>query len=692
MSPIVEPIARLLHQLPIRRAIPLAVTLPTVALVVVLAVLAFNQAKRVTGDLSRQLVTEINERIKLRLDGYMRVPQQVNQLNLGLIREGVLDPTRVADWETHVIQQQLAFDSVSSITFGNAAGEVIWTAKYPGENTFDLALKTDQTGPLMLEFKVDEGGDRRIAPDNRVPFDAATRPWFAEPIRAGEPIWLDAYAWLRDGETSDVLGLGYAQPVYANQERSENSEATDELIGVLDTELTLVALSEFLASLDLGSGYVFIVEAGESEANAAGKMDGALIATSGDAALVDDDGDRVLAQASEDAPIRLAAEEVLRALGSFQAASTAKQLDVSINGEAVRLDVWPYKLPGGLNWRVVTVVPERDFMGAVYAGRRMTLVAGLAVVLGTLLLGIRLGLSLAKPVMKVVDHVNLIGDGDLDTELKIDANPEYMQLAGALNSMSHDLKEKMRMERSLAVARDVQQNLLPENVPTVAGLEIAAVSDYCDETGGDYYDFLNITGLGEGHDGEVSIVLGDAVDHGIAAAMLMATVRGILISKASDSGSLAELLNHVNQVLHQNSRDMRFMTMMMMHVDRHAGKVRWAGAGQDPTLLYDPETEAFQELRNDGFPLGLVEEAEYEEEHLNTLKPGQLLVIASDGVRECMNPEREKYGEERFRDFVKRHAAGSVDELAEALREELAAFREGSAQTDDITFVILRVV
>jgi serine phosphatase RsbU (regulator of sigma subunit) len=94
----------------------------------------------------------------------------------------------------------------------------------------------------------------------------------------------------------------------------------------------------------------------------------------------------------------------------------------------------------------------------------------------------------------------------------------------------------MRLRHSLALAQEVQQNLLPSGTPNIKGLDIAGHATYCDETGGDYYDFLKIAGQ---PDTTAAIVVGDVVGHGVAAAMLMATARGILLSRCRTPGSLA---------------------------------------------------------------------------------------------------------------------------------------------------------
>ena len=105
--------------------------------------------------------------------------------------------------------------------------------------------------------------------------------------------------------------------------------------------------------------------------------------------------------------------------------------------------------------------------------------------------------------------------------------------------MTLGLQDRLRMRESLSLAMEVQRNLLPSDAPVISGLDIAGHSTYCDETGGDYYDFLDVSGA----DKDTAVVaLGDVMGHGVAAAMLMATARGILRSRCSVAGSLADCL------------------------------------------------------------------------------------------------------------------------------------------------------
>jgi sigma-B regulation protein RsbU (phosphoserine phosphatase) len=256
--------------------------------------------------------------------------------------------------------------------------------------------------------------------------------------------------------------------------------------------------------------------------------------------------------------------------------------------------------------------------------------------------------------------------------------------------MTAGLRDRLRMRQSLALAMEVQKCLLPSDTPIVEGLDIAGHSTYCDETGGDYYDYLDVAGLSRT---TAVVAVGDVVGHGVAAAMLMATARGILRSRCEESGSLADLLTHMNTHLARDVGDMtgRFMTMLLMTLDAERRQLRWASAGHDPPLLYDPAADRFIELEGGGLPLGVLAEEQYTEYVHAAVQPHQICFVGTDGVWEAADATGALFGKARVTEVLRAHAHESADAISHALRAALETFRGGVKQADDVTFVILKV-
>jgi serine phosphatase RsbU (regulator of sigma subunit) len=246
----------------------------------------------------------------------------------------------------------------------------------------------------------------------------------------------------------------------------------------------------------------------------------------------------------------------------------------------------------------------------------------------------------------------------------------------------------MRLRQSLALAQEVQQNLLPSGTPNIKGLDIAGHATYCDETGGDYYDFLKIAGQ---PDTTATVVVGDVVGHGVAAAMLMATARGILLSRCRTPGSLAELLAHLNNQLVDDTGGDRFMTMLLMAVDAERNEMCWASAGHEAPLVYDPVEDRFHNLNGSNMSLGLKKKTEYEERIFSDVKVGQIYMASTDGLWEAFNNSGEMFGKDRVRDLIRRCADLSAAEICERMNAELSTFLGDATPDDDLTFVIVKV-
>ncbi len=250
-------------------------------------------------------------------------------------------------------------------------------------------------------------------------------------------------------------------------------------------------------------------------------------------------------------------------------------------------------------------------------------------------------------------------------------------------------KEHQRVRHSLSLAMEVQQNLLPKENPKIAGLDIAGKSIYCDETGGDYYDFLE---AGQPGDGKIGIVVGDVSDHGIPSALLMSTVRALIRQRCSSFGNIDRVVSDVNRQLAADVKDSgRFMTLFYTEVDRPNNSIRWVSAGHEPAMVYDPATDSFGALDGgNSVPLGVFEDAEFSESY-RQLTPGQVILIATDGIWEARNPVGKMFGRDRIHRIVRQHAAASAGEIQNAVLESLRRFQKDARLEDDLTLVLIKI-
>jgi len=376
------------------------------------------------------------------------------------------------------------------------------------------------------------------------------------------------------------------------------------------------------------------------------------------------------------------------AIGDFDGMTGPERRAFMLGGERYLVEASPYRHASGIRWVVASVVPEVDFLGPVReANARIVAIAILASALA-ILAGVGLALRLARPIRELERHVHRVGGGDFKTRIALDQTREFVELSNAMNEMSEHLEDRMRLRETLQLAMEVQQNLLPAEDPDAFGLDVAGHSTYCDETGGDYYDFLDVSGT---PDHTLTVAVGDVMGHGVAAAMLMATARGILHSRAKTPGSLSELLTHMNGILVRDTGGERFMTMLLLTIDADLGRMRWASAGHGAPILYDPENDAFPALGRGGLPLGLMEGMAYQEHVVERLTPGTILFPATDGVWETRNAAGKEWGLDRLHDLIRRSAGEPAAAISARIRSEVAAWRGHQPQDDDVTYVVVKV-
>jgi sigma-B regulation protein RsbU (phosphoserine phosphatase) len=219
-------------------------------------------------------------------------------------------------------------------------------------------------------------------------------------------------------------------------------------------------------------------------------------------------------------------------------------------------------------------------------------------------------------------------------------------------------------------------------------LEIDGTALYSDETGGDYFDYLCVK---EQEREKLCVVVGDVAGHGIPAALLMATARGFLRLRASMLGKLSDAVADVNRAFIKDvERSGRFMTLFWAQIDRSRNRMDWVSAGHDPAILFDPKTASLQNLQGKGMPLGVAEDAVYEEFSCN-IESGQIIFLGTDGIRETRNEKGEMFGKDRLQEIIRRSAKESAQTIKHAILDAVAEFRGNTKQEDDLTLVIIKV-
>ena len=297
--------------------------------------------------------------------------------------------------------------------------------------------------------------------------------------------------------------------------------------------------------------------------------------------------------------------------------------------------------------------------------------------------------GIIDPVSRMEAAMARVEKGDLTATVAVDSNDELGALAENFNQMTDGLKDRYRLRRSLDLAKEVQQNLLPKGDPQFAGLDIAGTSIYCDETGGDYFDYFSSTAADEK---KYNVVIADVSEHGIPSALLMASTRAFLRQRSALSGSIASVVTDVNRQLTLDVEDSgRFITLLYLQVDMDRRTLHWVRAGHDPAILYDPAADRFEELGGRGIALGIDPGWQYEEEKHAQLSAGQIIVLCTDGIWEARNPRDEMFGKNTLQEIIRLNSRAGAAEIQDAVLTRLKNFQQDVEPADDITLVIIKI-
>jgi|GEM_PF-952738 len=343
------------------------------------------------------------------------------------------------------------------------------------------------------------------------------------------------------------------------------------------------------------------------------------------------------------------------------------------------------------DWVVGVIQPESEFERHARALQRWQLkILGL-VTLCSVLAGLLVARRFVGPIRRLTDSVTRLAAGDYEARVPDGGHDELGALGRAFNAMAPQLQERMLATETMTVAREIQQGLLPKQIPQIAGLDVAASNLPADATGGDYYDFLDVA---RWKPDTLAVTVGDVTGHGVPAALLMATARSLLRAHVRPGQTPAELIEAVNDPLFHDSPDNRFMTLMYAEIDRPLRTLRIVSAGHDPVLVYDPDENRFFEVEGHDIPLGVEAGWSFTETTYTDLPPRAILLIGTDGIWESRPPGGgEMFGKAPLYRLLSGHRDQPARTIINTLLGELIAFRGGPSvpQLDDITVVVIKL-
>jgi serine phosphatase RsbU (regulator of sigma subunit) len=353
--------------------------------------------------------------------------------------------------------------------------------------------------------------------------------------------------------------------------------------------------------------------------------------------------------------------------------------------------VWPYDNQHSVIYYVSYASLDARTWQAILNMGILTLFA----IVASLIVSLWVAHRITDPIKILTHNVLHIARGDFTTKINIKAHNEIGILANTFNKMTDDLAkyqtdlvEKEKMNQEIQLAAEIQQNLLPKQIPTIPGLDIAAGVRPAVAVGGDVYDFIPL------HNGDLLFYIGDVTGHGIPASLIASITNTLIFSLQHSSSSPKDIAVAANHVLYSKTKKDMFVTMIIARWDKKLKQLHYTCAGHDQIIVYHAQHRQVSLEPKGGIALGMVKDKDAEkrlENKIITLESGDFLLLYSDGIPEALNSDLKRFSMDRFQRLVEKCGPlATAQEIYDYILDEIQKFMKGQPQADDITLIVLK--
>lgn len=347
-------------------------------------------------------------------------------------------------------------------------------------------------------------------------------------------------------------------------------------------------------------------------------------------------------------------------------------------------------------FHLAVAIPETQLLGGLNRVRILIILVTLGVLSLAIWRAIAMARRYSRPLEALARQSDRISHGNFERgETFACSVREVRQLAEAHERMRTGLQSLVKLENDLKLAKRIQQNTFPNQLPHMPGYELAAWAEPAEETGGDTYDIIGIHHPNSptakpGDTPRAVMLLADATGHGIGPALSVTQVRSMLQMAIRMKAPLASIACHLNDQLCMDLPNDRFITAWLGELDTQQHLLTSFSAGQGPILLFRKDTRSVVKIAVDVPPLGIVADLKIDLTDPLQIWPGDILAVLSDGFFEAENPEGGFFGEERVVTMLGQHHAESAKSILEALRARVTSFTRGKQADDDRTAILIK--
>lgn len=430
--------------------------------------LSFKNGQKAVNDVAAKLQTQISRRVEQNLQTYFDSLHQINQANELAISIGGLDVQNSAKLEHYFFEQLKIFKGINLIGFANPNKELFSAERY-SDGSLTIRVSGKSTGYELRTYKTNSKGDRIKIIDSGKHYNPQKRFWYQKPVQTGKESWSEIYPHI----TGSTLYIAASQPVYNKK---------GQLAGVLLSNLNLLQIGNFLQGLKIGkTGQSFIIE-----------RSGMLVATStkekpfrfafSAVKLPENKVTRLLAKDSSDIMTQATAKYLEAKFGNFNSIKSEQQLNFKIGSKRQFIQVLPFQDNRGLDWLIVVVVPEDDFMEEINANTSTTIRLCIVALIVAVAVGILILRWIIQPILTLKESALALAQGEWGKRIKIERSDELGELVKSFNSMAEQLQTKF------VEMQDLNKALLESKTRLKQFLDAIPVSiSITEPTGNTYY-------------------------------------------------------------------------------------------------------------------------------------------------------------------------------------------------------------